>query len=319
MILVTGATGFIGRHVVHQLIQDGLPVRCLIQTDRLKAITWDMYAPNAPQIVEGSLLNEEAVFQAVTGVHTIIHLENALWWGRQRDLERVEISGTQKLIAAARSARVGRLIFLSQLGSTPASAYVLHKIKGQVEEQVRSSGLAYTILRVGLVFGEDDAFINHLAMMLKINPVFFLMPGGGEVVLHPLYIADLVRAIMGCLESLDAVDRTIEIGGIEYTTLNDLIRTVMRVCRIRRVVIPIPPYLLRNIVRFYSLIMPRTLMTTQWLDILATNRATQLSNMYENFGFQPRRLEDTLLTYLPQQPHFRRGIRYVLRRRPRAL
>lgn len=315
MILVTGATGFVGRHVVQQLLAIHLPVRCFVPKGTQMLPIWAGQG-SLVELVEGHFDDEESLLHAVAGVHTIIHLENALWWGTKRDLEQTEIQGTQALITAARSARVGRIIVLGQLGATPASGYTLHRIKGMVEELIRSSGLAFTIIRSGVVFGPEDAFINHIAMMLSINPFFFLMPGRGEVVLHPLYIDDLARAIVVSLESMDAVDRTIEIGGIEYTTLADLVSTVKRVCGIRRLVIPVPPYLLRRIVQVYERLYRRTLMTSQWLDILATNRSTQLSNMYENFGFQPRRLEDTLVTYLPSMASPRKALRYVLRRRP---
>ncbi|MCU0514242.1 MAG: NAD(P)H-binding protein [Anaerolineae bacterium] len=293
-----------------------LPVRVLLPEYQTRRLPWKREDPAAPEIVVGHVLDEEALFQAATGAHTIVHLASAQWWGRQRDLERVDLSGTRNLIAVARSARAGRLIYLSQQGAAPSSAYMLHRIKGQAEELVRNSGLAYTILRPGVVFGPDDAFINHIAMMLRVNPFFFLMPGQGEVVLHPLYIDDLVKAIMRCLESLDAVDRTIEMGGQEYTTLDDLLRTVMRVTGMYRPIIAVPPYLLRWVTFVYSRLLPRTLMTPQWLDILATHRTASLSNMYDHFGFQPRRFEDTLLTYLPQQRHFFRLLRYTFRRRP---
>lgn len=317
MILVTGATGFIGRHVVVALLTQGLPVRCYLPAQPDHEVAWQA-APSQPDIVIGHFDDEETLVRAVTGVHTVIHLDSAMWWGRQRDLETIEVQGTQALITAARSARVGRIIMLSQLGSMPSSGYVLHRVKGIVEELVRSSGLAYTIIRPGIVFGPDDAFINHIVMMLSINPIFFLMPGRGEVVLHPLYIDDLTRALLTSLESLDAVDRTLDIGGIEYTTMADLVSTIKRVCGLHRIVIPVPPYLLRRIVQVYERLYRRTLMTSQWLDILATNRTTPLSNMYDYFGFQPRRLEDTLVTYLPQVVSTRRALRYVLRRRPTA-
>jgi nucleoside-diphosphate-sugar epimerase len=319
MILVTGAAGFIGRHVVRQLMADELPVRVLLPEYQTRRIPWDITNPHAPEVIVGDVLDEETVFKAVTGVHTIIHLASAHWWGRARDLERIDLSGTRNLIAVARSARVGRLIILSPLGAAPSSAYTLHRIKGQVEELVRNSGLAYTILRPGVVYGADDAFINHIVWMLRANPFFFLMPGQGEVVIHPLYIDDLVQAIGRCLESIDAVDKTIEFGGLEYTTLADLLRTIMRVARAHRMVIPVPPYLLRWALFFYGQILRRTLMTSQWLDILATHRTASLSNMYENFGFQPRRFEDTLLTYLPKQRYFLGWLRYSFRRRPRRL
>jgi uncharacterized protein YbjT (DUF2867 family) len=212
MILVTGATGFIGRHLVKQLIADGRRIRCLLPEDKLKDLPWD----NPPEIIVGNLLDEEVLFKAVTGVHTIIHLQSGQWWGRPRDLERIELVGTRNLITAARSTRVGRIITISQLGASSSSAYTLLRIKGMVEELIRSSGLAYTIIRSGIVFGEDDAFVNHIAMILRTNPVLFLMPGQGEVVLHPIYIDDLIVAVSRSLELIDVVDTTIDVGGPEY-------------------------------------------------------------------------------------------------------
>lgn len=319
MILITGATGFIGRHLVRRLMDAGLPLRVLIQPRRARRLPWDSEHPHAPEVFSGSLLDDEVVFQAVTGVHTIIHLESALWWGRERELERVEIAGTRNLLAIARSARVGRVIALSQLGATPSSGYVLHRIKGRYEEVVRNSGLAYTIIRPGLVFGEDDAFINHIVMMMRSNPFFFVVPGYGEVVLHPLYIEDLVTALERTLEHIDLVDQMIEIGGPEYTTFVDLLLTVMRVTRRRPQLVSVQPYLMRLITGLYSRLFPRALMTSQWLDILATNRTAKLGNIYTYYGFHPRRFEDTLVNYLPEQRFFLRTLRAVFRRRPRSL
>jgi NADH dehydrogenase len=315
MILVTGATGFIGTNLVAQLLARGYRVRCLIPEHRLHDLPWD----NPPEIVTGHVLDEEALFQAVTGIHAVIHLENAQWWGRPRDLERVELAGTQNLIAAARAARVGRIITVSHLGAAPAAAYSLLRIKGMVEEAIRSSGLAYTIIRSGIVFGEKDAFLNHIALMLRANPLAFFMPGRGEVVLHPIYIGDLVDALLRALEREDTVDTVLEIGGPEYITLEDLIRTVMRVSGMRRLIVPLPPYMLRWSTALYSRVLPRSLMTPQWLDILATNRTAQLGNTYQYFGIRPRRLEDTLLTYMRDQGHWRALGRSVMRRRPRSI
>lgn len=319
MILITGATGFVGRNVVRRLMQSEYPLRCLLPATRTRRLPWDVQAPNAPEIIIGNVLDEESVYQAVTGVHTIIHLESAQWWGRQRDFERIELAGTRNLIAAARAARVGRIITLSQLGAMPSSAYMLHRYKGQVEELVRSSGLAYTILRSGLVFGEEDAFINYIALMLRANPFVFLMPGYGEVSLHPLYVEDLVTCIERSLELITVVDQVLEVGGPEYTTLSDMLLTIMRVTRMRRVLISVPPYALRWIARLYGFVLPRSLLTPQWMDILATNRTTQLGNVYDYFHFQPRRFEDTLLNYLPKQRHSLKLLRETFRRRPRGI
>ena len=188
-----------------------------------------------------------------------------------------------------------------------------------VEDALRTSGLAYTIIRSGLVYGEDDAFINHLAMQLKISPGVFLMPGRGEVVLHPIYIDDMISALVGSLEALDTVDNIIEIGGAEYITLEDLIRTVMRVSGIYRTVVGVPPYVLRWIAGITGRILPRSLITPQWLDILATNRTARLGNTFQYYGIHPRRIEDTLLTYMRGRHYGWSLLLYSLRRRPKVL
>lgn len=315
MILVTGAAGFIGRHLVERLLAENRPVRCLLAPEEAAQLPWEQ----APEVIVGSILDEETLFHAVSGAHVVIHLANAQWWGSPRDLERVELAGTRSLITAARAARVGRIITLSHLGASPAAAYPLLRYKGLVEDALRTSGLAYTVIRSGLVYGEDDAFINHIAMQLSVSPGVFLMPGRGEVVLHPIYIDDIVTAILRSLDVIDTVDNVIEVGGPEYITLEDLIRTVMRVTGIRRLIIGVPPYVLRWTTAITVRVMPRSLITPQWLDILAANRTARLGNVFQYFGIHPRRFEDTLLTYMRGKRYGWSLLRYTLRRRPRIV
>lgn len=319
MILVTGATGFVGRHLIQRLMQDNKQVRVLIPDYKQNSITWNQEEENTPEIVIGTLMDDEALYQAVSGVHLIIHLESAMWWGRERDIERFELVGTRNLIAAARAARVGRIMVLSHLGASPSSAFTLLRTKGQFEALIRDSGLAYTILRVGILFGEDDSFINHITSTMSINPAYHLMPGIGEVVLHPLYIDDLIEAMMRCLVQLNTVDRIIDIGGIEYITYKDLLSTIMRLTGKSPYVVSVPPYFLRFLVRMQGLVFRRTLITQQTLDYLAASRTAPLNNLYHTFGIHARRLEDTLLTYLPQKRFWGQAMRYAFKRRPKSI
>ncbi len=312
MILVTGATGFIGRHLVTRLLSEGRRVRCLLDERRSHHLPWAQDA--MPEIRIGSLFDEQTVFQAVTGVDVIFHLESAQWWGHPRDLERIDLNGTRALVIAARAARVGRIITMSHLGASPSAAYPLLRVKGLVEEVIRTSGLAYTILRSAMVFGEDDTFVNYIAMQLRATPLIYLMPGQGEVSLQPLYIEDLVSALVAILSSLNSVDNMIEIGGPEYITLEDLIRTVMRVSGTPRTIVPIPPYALRWLTTVYSRVLPRSLVTGQWFDLLATNKTAHIGNLYRHFGIHPRRFEDTLLTYMHARRYGLEVLRTTLRR-----
>lgn len=319
MILITGATGLVGRHLVRRLMREAVATRCILPARLARRLPWDTAHPHAPELVTGSVLDEESFFRAVTGCHAVIHLVSAQWWGRRRDLERVDLAGTRQLVTVARAARVGRIIALSHLGAAEASAYTLHRAKGEVEQLVRDSGIAYTIIRSGIVFARDDAFVNHVASMMRANPAFFLMPGYGEAVLHPIYIDDLVEAIYRSMNLVALVDSTVEIGGPEYLSLSDMIHTIMRVAGMPRFVMPVPPYLLRVVTGIYGRLFPRSLMTSQWLDILATSRTAPLGSTYTNFGFHPRRFEETLLTYLPERSHLVGLFRDTFRRRPRPV
>jgi uncharacterized protein YbjT (DUF2867 family) len=312
MILITGATGLVGRQLVPHLMAGGWPVRVLVQSRRgrrLPRLPW----PDELDVetVIGDLADQTSLHQAMQGVHTVFHLASAQWWGTRRDLEQVDIQGTRNVIAAARSARIGRLYYLSQLGAEPASAYTLLRIKGQAEGLIRNSGVAYTILRCGVIFGPEDRFVNSMAMLLRTNPVFYLQPGHGDGLLHPLYVMDLVKALANSLESIDLVDATIEIGGGEYLTYHEMIRTVMRVSGAQRMIVNVPPYLLRNVNRVISRVVRRWPMTPQWFDILASNRTAQLGNLYHYCGVRPVRFEDTLLTYMPYRRYGLEMLRFL--------
>ncbi|WP_119072165.1 SDR family oxidoreductase [Aggregatilinea lenta] len=313
MILITGATGLVGRYLVSQLAQAGWPVRVLTERrheGRLARLGW----PDTVEIFQGDLADTDSLHQALQGVHTVFHLASAQWWGRRRDLERVDVQGTRNLVAVARSARIGRIYFLSQLGAEPSSAYLLMRVKGQVEGLIRNSGIPYTIMRCGLIFGPEDRFVNGIAMLLRTNPVVFFQPGKGEGLLHPIYVKDLVAALEHSLQSIDLVDQTIEIGGAEYVTYNEMVRTVMRVTGAHRIVVPLPPYTLRIMTNLVNRVVRRWPMTPQWFDILAGNRTAKLGNLYDYCGVRPVRFEDTLLTYMPQRRYLPELARFMLRR-----
>lgn len=318
MILVTGATGFVGRHLVPKLAAAGEPVRVLIPAPKGRRPRPHPWVDNPQvEVFEGSIFQPEQLHRAMTGVHTVFHLASAQWWGGRRDLEFIDVGGTQNVAISARSARIGRLFVLSHIGAEPSAGFSLLRAKGQVEDIVRKSGIAYTIFRCGILYGPEDRFVNNLAMLLKFNPLVVLQPGKGEGLLHPLYIDDLTQALVNALENLDLVDATVEIGGTEYISYNEMLRTVMRVSGSSRTVITVPPYVLRGLTRAMRRIFAHFPMTPQWFDLVSGNRTADLSNLYNYTGVRPRRFEDTLLTYMPERRYGFELMRYLLRRRPR--
>jgi uncharacterized protein YbjT (DUF2867 family) len=314
MILVTGSTGYIGRHLVPRLVDAGWPVRIMVMGQRGSTIRLPWPDLNV-DIVEGSIYEPFDLLRAMEGVHTVYHLASAQWWGRARDLDRVDVIGTENIVSTAQRARIGRVIVMSHLGAAPASAYALYRAKGRAETLVRESGLPYTIVRSGIAFGEDDRFVNGIAMMLQTNPLVFLQPGQGENLLHPLYIHDLTRGLVRCMDNLETVDRTLEVGGPEYLTFNEMVRTVMRVTNSPRSIVVLPPYLVRFLTGLMGRVFLRWPTTPQWFDMISSHRTASLNSMSETFGIKPARFEDTLLTYMPEQHYTQQLLRFLFRRR----
>jgi len=313
MILVTGALGFVGQQLVARLLAENHAVRVLIPERGQRRLPW-----GDVEVFSGSIFDAPALYRAMSGVHTVFHLASAQWWGRYNDLEHVDLNGTRAVAEAGRSARVGRIIYLSHLGAEPAAGFDLLRMKGQAESVIRHSGIPYTIFRCGVLFGEKDQFVNHIAMTLRSNPFVILQPGHGDILLNPLHIDDLVQALVNGLESIDLIDQVIEIGGAEYISFNEMLRTVMRVSGAQRRVMALPPYLLRGFATLWRLLPLRFPITPQWFDVLASNRTAPLGNLYSYTGVRPRRFEDTLLTYMPKRRYWWEYLRYLVTRRRRS-
>lgn len=313
MILITGAGGYIGRRLVRRLLAQGYSLRCLTTPQHAR------FVPNDPAIELFALAepDDRLWSDLAAGIHTIIHLRSSMWWGGAADQRAIEIEGTKKLIRAARNAQVGRIILISHLNAATSSGIEALRIKSMQEDLLRNSGIAHTIIRSSLVFGEGDSFISHLAANLYLNPLFLLIPSRGEFLQQPLYVNDLVEAIVHSLASIDLLDTTVSVGGPELLSFQELLQTIARVLSIRRMMIPFPPFLLRGFNRIWGRLVPRSLITDQWFDLVFTSRTTDPIHFVRTFAIQPQRFEDTLQQYLPRQNHYGLWLRRVFRRTPR--
>ncbi len=307
MILVTGATGFVGRALLPRLAEAGLEVRCLVRPSRR--------SPRLPrgipmQVSIASLEDARGLRAALVGVDTVIHLAGAEWHGRRGDVFAVDAAGTRALVEAAREAGVGRLVYLSHLGADRASAYPVLKAKGIAEEFIRQSGLTYTIVRSTLLYGAEDVFLNVVAALVKLGPGLFFMPGDGRISLQPLWVEDLVTCLEWSLSDLTSLNQTIALGGPEFVTFGQMVQTVMDVLGVRRLVVPVRPPFLRAGAWLMEQMLPRSPLTTHWLDYLAVNRTCELTSVTQHFGLKPARFENTV-DYLRDKKWLREMARLI--------
>jgi NADH dehydrogenase len=309
MILIIGATGFVGRRLVRRLAGDaGLKVRVLLRpgsdTDRLPR--------GVPvHIMMGGLTDMDSLLAAMEGVHTVFHLVGTEMRGRHAQLKEVDVAGAQAVIEAALSARVGRLIYVSRVGADRASAFPVLRAKGEIEDAIRASGLSYTIFRAGVLFGEGDRFSEHIAMLARAFPVYFV-PGDGEMVFQPLWVEDLVTCLAMSLEDLDLIDTTITVGGPELLTYRRMVMRVMHAIRSRRPIIGLPLLAHRVGAWFLDGLFARWPFTQQWVEMLSTSQAADLGAVERHFGFRPSAFDIGLIDrYMQGQRYTLKLLRYI--------
>ena len=302
MILVTGATGFIGRALIRQLTETGYRVKVLLRS-----------SPRTPRLPKGvpveaavvSLSDTRGLRAALTGVETVFHLASAESQGRNANLYATDIQGSENLANAAADAGVGRFVFLSHIGAARASGYPVFKAKGIAEENIKRSGVPYTILRSSIVFGPEDHFTTSLAKLLRAAPGVYPIPSGGRTVLQPLWVEDLVTCMLWALENPDTLNQTYEIGGVEYFTLREILETLMNVTGTRRYLFTMSPVFLRALTVTLEASIPGFPFSSFWLDYLAVNRTCPVDSMPRYFNLMPARF-NYRLDYLIRKPWYNR-------------
>jgi len=298
MILVTGATGFIGRVLVRQLTETGQQVRVLLRP-----------SPKSPRLPKGvpvevavvSLNDERGLRAALRGVNQIYHLASAAAQGRSGNLFTTDIEGTRTLAHVAKSADIERLVYLSHIGSDRASAFPVHKAKGIAEEHIRKSGVPHTIIRSTVVFGPEDHFTTNLTSLIRGAPGILPVPGDGRTLVQPLWVEDLVTSLIWALQNPDTINQTYDIGGGEYFTVRQVFEILMETLHTRRFIVPFPPPYVRALFVTLDAFTPGFNIPTYLLDYIAVNRTCPVDNLPRTFGLMPARFAYRL-NYLERKP-----------------
>ncbi|MFL6004994.1 MAG: SDR family oxidoreductase [Gaiellaceae bacterium] len=242
MILVTGASGFVGGHVVHALRADGRPVRALVRDRRKGGERLEAWGC---EVVEGDVTKPETLRAALEGCDAVIHLV-AIRQGRAEQFQRVMVDGTRNLIAAAREAGVGRFIHMSALGVSEETKDLVPYFgaKWQMEQDVKAAEIPHVIFRPSFIFAKDGGILPTFAKLARLTPVTPII-GGGRQRIQPIW-ADDAGAYFSKAVDLDGVTgRTFELGGPDAVTWNEFWERLKRVRGIRRPSLHMPMSLMR--------------------------------------------------------------------------
>jgi NADH dehydrogenase len=304
-VLVTGANGFVGSHVVPALLEAGHRVVALVRDDDGAAAVVRRLTTAQREAVEtrrGDVTRPATLPAALAGTDAVLHLAAiARDWDDGATLRRINTEGTRNMLAAASAAGVRRFVHLGALGvrDDPSLHYASSKAKAMA--LVRESGLDWTILSPSLLFGPRDGFFNILAGLVRMSPGIMPITGRGDARFQPLAIGDLARAATRALADPATIGREFPLGGPRVWTYREIVEEVLRGMGRRRLLVPVPVAVIRLVAGAgEALHLPFPVATDQ-LRQLRFDNVGPLDSVRAGFGFEPRPMEGAL-THLRLRP-----------------
>ena len=238
-IAITGGTGFVGRHLARALTAEGHEVVLIARgVDKRE-----------PTIRYGSLIHfvaigisdEEKLQDAFRDCQAVAHCAGINRELRPGDYEQVHVQGTRNVVNAAKRAGVKKIAIVSFYSTRPNCRSGYHESKFASEEIVRASGLDYTVLKCGMIYGKGDHMLDHLSHVFHSFPLF-AMVGFTKRHASPLAIEDLVRVMKAALVGGRLSKQTVAIVGPDRVTLQEAVERVAHVVGRKPAIFPMPVF-----------------------------------------------------------------------------
>jgi uncharacterized protein YbjT (DUF2867 family) len=235
-ILVLGASGFVGRHVCEALNRAGLHITA--PTRRLPARSIQMLP--MVSVVQADVHDPAQLAALLPGHDAVINLV-AILHGTAADFDKVHVQLPKLLAQACLAAGVHRLVHISALGADTQAPSEYQRSKARGEQALQGfadQGLALTMLRPSVIFGEDDAFINLFAKLQALAPVVPL--AGAHTRFQPVWVQDVAQAVVYAVMHATTAAHTYELVGPQIFSLKQLVEHAGVWARHPRWVIPLP-------------------------------------------------------------------------------
>jgi uncharacterized protein YbjT (DUF2867 family) len=294
MIVVTGADGFVGRHIVARLAAEGERPRAMVRgPERARRVL----PANGVELMQGDTTRPETLDVVLDGAETIIHCAFVVANRKQGpgvSYYATNVRGTKNLVAAAKRAGVRRIVVMGGLGTKPSRRDAYLQGRYEADEAVRHGGLAWSILGPSVQFGPGSPFIVGLADLIRALPVVPMIGSGGRK-FQPIWVEDVVTCTLKMAREPDRYDgRTIEVGGPEVITYAQLLDLLMRTMRTKKLKVPGPVPFARIGAGMMELALPRPPITRAAIGLFTFDNVTDRDAVERNFGFQPMSLRDYL-------------------------
>jgi len=308
-VLVTGATGFVGQHLVPELLRKGFSVRCMVHR---RPFDVRKLGKNV-ELIKGDITDALYIKKAVKDVDVVFHLAALLgrWQSEYPSSEyyRVNFMGTKLLIEQCLKEGVNHFIYLSSAGvigrakripidegcpCNPVFPYEQSKYFAELEigRAVERKGFPATIVRAAHVYGPGDMNTLKIFRVIKRFKVFPLI-NGGRAIFQPIYVKDLVEALLLCMEKRDVSSgKTYIIAGSDRVSFKDFIRLSAELLKVPLRCFSMPKPLANFIGLACEAIFPffrhEPPLTRSRVEFFSRNQAYSINKAREELGFFPK-------------------------------
>ncbi|HSN31740.1 MAG TPA: complex I NDUFA9 subunit family protein [Ideonella sp.] len=237
-IVILGGTGFLGRALLAQLVErsGGAGGRLVVPTRRLQRGRAILSLPTV-ELREADVCDESQLAGCLRGAQAVVNLV-AILHGSAADFERLHVGLPRTLARACAAAGVRRVLHVSALGAAADAPSLYLRSKAAGEAVLREAGLDLTLFRPSVMFGAEDRLLNTFARLQLVLPVLPLASPNARF--QPVWVEDVARAIVRCIDRPDTIGRSFECTGPQQFTLRELVRAAGRWSGHARPVLPLP-------------------------------------------------------------------------------
>lgn len=301
IILIDGATGYLGSHLVSCLTKQGFKVRCLTRKGSskkdiqfLEDLTDDIIE------VDFKELSDEKANEVFHSVTHLVHLIGSIAPKKGETLSELHQNYTEIIVEYGRKFNLKKLIHVTALGASAKSPSVYHRTKWMAEEVVRASGIDYTILRPSLIIGREVGFrdsklVKRLLNFILRKPYVPLINGGVNKI-QPIFVNDVVEAIK-CAITNDDQSKTLELGGSKTIEMRELVFALADHLGKKVKIFPLNDKFGKLVASILERVQDVPVISSDQVVLSLTDNICQENNFEDLVGRKPVSLADSIATY----------------------